>query len=76
MGNATNRFPRRDLLVAPDAGIPRVSARARRDRRRLRDDQRPRDARALFVVFHCERARDVVRVGAEACHRRHHDAVL
>jgi hypothetical protein len=75
-GNATNWLPRCDLLVVPDAGNSCISARSRRDRRCLRDGQRSRDARALFVVFHRERARDVLRVGTEACHWGQHDAVL
>ena len=53
-----------------------VSARARRNGRRLGDGSCSWDVRVLLVVFQGERAGDVLRVGAEACHQRHRDAVL
>ena len=48
----------------------------RRNGRRLGDGSCSRDVRVLLVVFQGERAGDVLRVGAEACHRSHRNAVL
>ncbi len=73
---AMTRLPRCDLLVGPDAGVSGVSARAPRNGRRLGDGSCSRDVRVLLVVFQGERAGNVLRVGAEACHRRQRDAVL
>jgi hypothetical protein len=67
---ATTRLPRCDLLVGPDVGVSGVSARARRNGRRLGDGSCSWDVRVLLVVFQGERAGDVLRVDAEACHRR------
>ena len=72
----TNRQPPLDLLVTPYARDVPVPARLRSNHRPLGDGQGSGDTRALLVVFHGERPRDVLRICAEACHGGQHNAVL
>ena len=71
----THLFPRGDLGVVPHAGRVRLTARLAGDIRCLRDEERPRDARALLVVLKTEIGRDVRVVVAVTGQRGEDDAV-
>jgi hypothetical protein len=74
MDRISDTPPSGALTLRIDAGRLAIAVAADRDRRRLGNDEAA-VRRALGIVFDHHVARNVARIGAHPCQRRHHDTM-